>query len=325
MSYEILYRSVGIEIAPKQYIVLCQQGSSNCTNITYDRTGRSREVRARDWSTFIYGNHCPFGEIKVFEDILNSLKNEYIGNRSSYDNQVCTEKNFGWFSAISYKNLSCSKTTWGMINGFYMNAIKNAKPLSEININLKLHFWESSFNRENVEIPSDIYLEPETIVEQLTYWTNELNTNPLYKKVHMYICPVSNGSMDRYLEIEKMNRHNKRVKRLENLKVLTEIVVNKAFVIQRLGLNFISNRKHKRIITLTYYKEDAKKFPTKESAEKWLEKLNKTTYRNSLEMSEYQIFEIEGVFKVSAKDFDKKLYQRSLKVVNDLTEVTCDI
>jgi len=159
MSYTIYYR--------KQFILVGQGPDGNNIYIPMVESGdnnvyESNRKRSRDWmfrKDFTEGN--PVATEKEMLD--NATESYYTFNRYGKEDNI-TEKEYqskyGYYSGLSIRGSSTSKTTWGMFLGIIKTGCKQAIPLNELPGGLKIWLPEYSWTTKELEKQGKKILDP---------------------------------------------------------------------------------------------------------------------------------------------------------------------
>ncbi len=137
MSYDIFYRHQFIKLPDNTFLPYMEVGSSNCTQFYQDRNGRTREKRERSWWVL---RRDP-KKLNLTSEELLAEADKYIQGRIEYAAQ-CTHdttpdankvrQNFGYWASLAISGASTRGTTASMYRNLYVNGIKHAKTVEEL-------------------------------------------------------------------------------------------------------------------------------------------------------------------------------------------------
>ena len=137
MSYEIIYDKQFIKVKEPNgypndmYIPMILAGSNNC----YEWSNSGKERRSRSWFPWTLDVGL-MGEEFQFVGYWNKTRNEIISRNEEreknnwYDEY--SDKNFGYWTAISINGKRTSGTTFKNIVGVFTNGIKKALTIEEL-------------------------------------------------------------------------------------------------------------------------------------------------------------------------------------------------
>jgi len=181
LSYEIIYGKQFVRLRRTgEVIPMLLAGSNNCFDIGVGgRNGR----RARDWSNDRYYNRK--GKISEKPDvILKNLDAELrrrIRDRYHKEDKPADIRNhFGYYASLAVGGGHCGGTSWNKYRGQYVNGIKNALMVEELeNLGVHLYFHTVTWKEDSTDgIPAsvDLKTEQEYFVE-LKKWRAWQNGN----------------------------------------------------------------------------------------------------------------------------------------------------
>ena len=153
MSYDIIYNKQFVKIRKtREVIPMLLAGSSNCFEIGFKRrNGR----RVRSWDSLRYYN----GKGKVSEKpdvILRKLDaelNRYIREQRKREDggkPAHVKQHFGYYAAIVVGSGRCYGTSWPLYRSQFVNGIRNAKTIEELNeLGVNLYISHYSYKEES--------------------------------------------------------------------------------------------------------------------------------------------------------------------------------
>lgn len=163
MSYEIIYAKQFIRLRKTSEVIpMFLAGSNNCFEIGHGgRNGR----RARDWANDRYYNRK--GKLSEKPNvILGKLDAELRRRiRDRYDKEdkpADIRKRFGYYASIAVAGGSCSGTSWDLYRSQYVNGIKKALTIEELDrLGVNLYFHDVSIRESPDGKPAEVHLKTE--------------------------------------------------------------------------------------------------------------------------------------------------------------------
>lgn len=186
MSYDIIYNKQGIRLRRTgEVIIMLLAGSNNCFEVG---NGRRNGRRVRSWEAHRFFNRK--GKLSEKPDIIlknleKTLRKETRRHRKPfYDEKPPTAKEiierYGWYAGIAVGGGACADTSWPKYQGVYVNAIKKALTIEELDARgVHLYFTPGWFYNQEGNVPppaaslsADIRTEKEyfTLLKEWKAW-----------------------------------------------------------------------------------------------------------------------------------------------------------
>lgn len=168
MSYDIIYNKQFVKLRKTgEVIPMLLAGSSNCFEIGYNgRNGR----RTRSWDSLRYYNRR--GKVSEKPEIilrkLDAELNRYIRNhRGDKEAKPAHIRNhFGYYAAIVVGSGRCYDTSWPLYRSQFINGIKNALTIEELDkLGVNLYIYSIDESPNGKPAPVDIKTEREYFTE----------------------------------------------------------------------------------------------------------------------------------------------------------------
>jgi hypothetical protein len=158
LSYDIIYNKQFVRLRKTgEVIPMVLSGSSNCFEIGQGgRNGR----RSRDWSSLRYYNRKgklsekPEIIVRNLEADLRKIIRRHRKEDKAKPSDIMNR--FGWYASLAVNGGSCSDTSWGQWSGVFINGIKSAMTLEELDklgVNLRFTAYGNDLDGKPAQVP----------------------------------------------------------------------------------------------------------------------------------------------------------------------------
>jgi len=182
MSYDIIYAKQFVKLRKTgEVIPMLLAGSNNCFEVgTGGRNGR----RSRDWANDRF--YLRKGKIsdnpeaimaKVDAELPRRIRNRY----DKTDKPADIRARFGYYASIAVGGGHCGDTSWDKYRGIYVNGIKNALTIEELDaLGVNLYFFDIGLSLADrlPDTPAGVPIKTERqYFEELKKWRTWQNGN----------------------------------------------------------------------------------------------------------------------------------------------------